>query len=315
MSVTTTYHLRPVSAMTRSASPTTSSSTTSDRSPPPLGVHTHAHRDSKAFLPPATASFSPIPTSARPRRPLSPTSLRDVDPPLDPERAFAARGKFPAPPTGHELMALFPPAPPPVRPGPTSGYFQREERKFFAQAGKEIVRVRLEIDTPAGVHHHPPPNVGGPGVPSPTQTNLPPHPHRHPHSHLHAHQHPHPHAHHHDRQASGPSPGLPPPPPPPHSTSPRSHLPPGPGFPVASPQGPPPALGGPGAPAHPGYPVHSPPSISSRPPEPERHPGRGVGGGAGDSMVVEDDDDAWRHPTPHNARRRAGKHTRRVIVK
>ncbi|KAI0354256.1 hypothetical protein OH77DRAFT_522617 [Trametes cingulata] len=319
MSVTTTYHLRPVSAIARSASPTTSSSTTSDRSPPPLSVHTHAHRHAKAsFLPPATASFSPIPTSARPRRPLSPTSLRDVDPPLDPERAFAARGKFPAPPTGHELMALFPPAPPPIRPGPTSGYFQHEERKFFAQAGKEIVRVRLEIDTPAnGAHPPTPTGPGVPGVASPTQGLPNPHAHGrhpHPHSHPHQHQHPHPHAHRHDRQASGPSPGLPPPPPPPHSTSPRSHLPPGPGFPVASSQGPPPALGGPGAPAHPGYPVHSPPSISGRPTEPERIP-RGVGGGAGDAMVVEEDDERWRHPTPHNERRRAGKHTRRVIVK
>ncbi|KAI0673140.1 hypothetical protein C8Q78DRAFT_990435 [Trametes maxima] len=305
MSVTTTYHLRPVSAMTRSDSPATSS-TTSDLSPPPLSAHP---RHSKGpFLPPATATFSPIPTSAHPRRPLSPTSLRDVDPPLDPERAFAARGKFPAPPTGHDLMALFPPAPPPMRPGPTSGYFQHEERKFFAQAGKEIVRVRIEIDTPvvAGPPLAPPP---GPGVASPTHA-LPGPQHRHPHVHPHPHQHPHPHPHHHDRQPSGPSPSLPPPPPPPpHSTSPRSHLPPGPGFP---PQGPPAlGLGGPGAPAHPGYPIHSPPA-AMRPPESER---RGVGGGAGDAMVVEDDEEAWRHPTPHNARRRAGKHTRRVIVK
>ncbi|OJT11193.1 hypothetical protein TRAPUB_12300 [Trametes pubescens] len=305
MSVTTTaYRLHPVSAMARSDSPTTSSSTTSDRSPPPLSAH-HSHRDSKTFLPPSTAPFSPIPTSARPRRPLSPSSLRDVDPPLDPERAFAARGKFPAPPTGHELMALFPPAPPPMRPGPTSGYFQHEERKFFAQAGKEIVRVRIEIDTPAA---RPAPAAGTMSPPGA------PHAHRHPHAHPHPHPHPHPHAHRHDRQPSGPSPSLPPPPSgpsPTHSTSPRTHLPPAPVFPPPPSQGPP-TLGGPGAPAHPGYPIHTPPSVSGRPPEPER---RGVGGGAGEAMVVEDDDEAWRHPTPHNARRRAGKHTRRVIVK
>ncbi|KAI0324517.1 hypothetical protein GY45DRAFT_377603 [Cubamyces sp. BRFM 1775] len=212
------YHLRPVSTIhPRDASPATSSSTTSDRSPP---LSAHHHSQSKAFLPPASATFSPIPTSARPRRPLSPTSLRvpgtarvavgpsadlhrspfpplpsptpcaDVDPPLDPERAFAARGKFPAPPTGHELMALFPPAPPPIRPGPTSGYFQREERQFFAQAGKEIVRVRIEIETPAAVHSHP---------------------HPHPHPHAHANGHPHPHAHAHGQQQQQ-APPLPPPP-------------------------------------------------------------------------------------------------------
>ncbi|KAJ8456476.1 hypothetical protein ONZ51_g12105 [Trametes cubensis] len=99
------------------------------------------------------------------------------------------------------------------------------------------------------------------------------------------------------------------------------HLPPGPGYPMGSPQGPP-TLGGPGGPAHPahpGYPIHSPTELSSsRPMEGVERgpPGRGGGGGGpGDAMVVEDDDEAWRHPTPHNARRRAGKHTRRVIVK
>ncbi|KAI0830291.1 hypothetical protein BC628DRAFT_1357265 [Trametes gibbosa] len=327
MSVATTYRLHPVSAMPRSASPTTSSSTTSDRTPPPFGahhhhLHHHSHRDSK-FLPPATATFSPVPTSA-PRRPLSPSSLRgashlsllppdphphsptlaDVDPPLDPERAFAARGKFPAPPTGHELMALFPPAPPLIRPGPTSGYFQREERKFFAQAGREIVRVRLEIDTPA--------NAGGGGTP-PTHPLRhapvpppPPPPHPHAHQHPHAHPPPHQHQHRHDHHpSSGPSPALPPLPGPPagpplHSTSPRTHLPPVPAFPPPPPQQqqqqtqPPQALGGPGY------------------PPPQAHSG---GGGAGDAMVVEEDDESWRLPTPHNARRRAGKHTRRVIVK
>lgn len=57
---------------------------------------------------------------------------------------------YPAPPTGHDLMAMFPPAPPDnipeMRPGPTSGFFQRQERAFFAQAGKEIVRVCVDVD-------------------------------------------------------------------------------------------------------------------------------------------------------------------------
>ncbi|KAI0742896.1 hypothetical protein C8Q80DRAFT_1273482 [Daedaleopsis nitida] len=265
MSPTTTYHLRPVSAMTRSSSPTASTSTASDRSPPPLGAH---HPPSKTMLPPSTTNFSPIPTNARPRRPLSPSSLRDVDIPLDPERAFAARG---------------------------NGFFEREERKFFAQAGKEIVRLRLEIDTrspaPGGGMPMSAPALGGattsgPGMPSPV------------HSHHHR-PHPHPHRDH----GPPPPPGHSAPPPPAasaHSTSPRMHLPPNNAFPLGSPQGP----------AHPGYPV-------SRPQEHEAHPPRGPGGGSGsEAMVVEDDeDDAWRRPTPHNARRRAGKHTRRVIVK
>jgi hypothetical protein len=29
----------------------------------------------------------------------------------------------------------------------------------------------------------------------------------------------------------------------------------------------------------------------------------------------EEDDQSWRRPTPHGERRRAGKHTRRVVVK
>jgi len=51
-------------------------------------------------------------------------------------------------------MAMFPPAPPDnipeMRPGPTSGFFQRQERAFFAQAGKEIVRVRVDVDLAHG---------------------------------------------------------------------------------------------------------------------------------------------------------------------
>lgn len=314
--------------MTRSASPSTSTSTASDRSPPPLGAH---HPPSKAMLPPATSNFSPIPTSARPRRPLSPTSLRgersasfavqrtnchsscaslslsalplDVDIPLDPERAFATRGKYPAPPTGHELMALFPPAPPMIRLGSTSGFFEREERKFFAQAGKEIVRVRLEIDS-ALPHNVGGGGGGGPLPPRPGSMASPPNPHIH-HARAHSHGHPPSAPSLHDR-APPPAHTPLPPPPPPHASSPRSLLPPG-GFPapsppVGSPMGPPPV---PAGPAHPGYPI-------SRPPEIERNPG-----GGSEAMVVEDDDDdnAWRRPTPHNARRRAGKHTRRVIVK
>lgn len=62
--------------------------------------------------------------------------------------------KYPAPPTGHDLMAMFPPASPnnfETRPDPTSDFFKREERAFFAQAGKEIVRVdSVKVDFPHG---------------------------------------------------------------------------------------------------------------------------------------------------------------------
>jgi hypothetical protein len=66
-----------------------------------------------------------------------------------------ARSKYPTPPTGHDLMAMFPPAPPnnfEMRPGNAtcSDLFKHQERAFFAQAGKEIVRVRVEIDFPHG---------------------------------------------------------------------------------------------------------------------------------------------------------------------
>ncbi|KAJ4480891.1 hypothetical protein J3R30DRAFT_2375158 [Lentinula aciculospora] len=76
--------------------------------------------------------------------------LRDLD--LD----NTLRGKFPnlpAPPTGHDLMAMFPPPAPSVASMPpnrrteaTSGYFHLQERAYFAQAGKEIIRVRVDVD-------------------------------------------------------------------------------------------------------------------------------------------------------------------------
>ena len=55
-------------------------------------------------------------------------------------------------------MALFPaprPADPELRQGPTSGFFQRQERAFFARAGREALRVGLEIGTDAESHPKP----------------------------------------------------------------------------------------------------------------------------------------------------------------
>ncbi|KAF8214700.1 hypothetical protein K438DRAFT_1541803, partial [Mycena galopus ATCC 62051] len=169
-----------------------------------------------------------------PRRPLSPSSLRDVDLTHMSDSALHPR-RYPAPPTGHDLMALFPPpAPdsfPELRPGPTSGYFQRQERAFFAQAGKEIVRVRVDVDVD--------PESSAMSVKVQSQ------------------------------QQRGPAP--------------RSW---------------PPSTSTPGAP-HPRQHTRGP----SVPVTPD-----------GDGFRTDDPDEAWRRPMPYNERRRAGKHTRRVVV-
>ena len=60
-----------------------------------------------------------------------------------------------------------------------------------------------------------------------------------------------------------------------------------------------------------GYPTRAGPEVEMAGTGTER----AHGGGAEAMVVEEDEDEAWRRPTPHNARRRAGKHTRRVIVK
>ncbi|KAH9923317.1 uncharacterized protein B0H18DRAFT_1085712 [Fomitopsis serialis] len=95
------------------------------------------------------------------------TSLR-ADLELSPASAavMPRRRGFPAPPTGHELMALFPPPPPNPIMGSTSSFFCAQERAFFACKGKEIVAVQIEADMHTG----------------PSQ----PHPHAHPHTHPHS---------------------------------------------------------------------------------------------------------------------------------
>ncbi|KAJ7459445.1 hypothetical protein B0H11DRAFT_171705 [Mycena galericulata] len=240
------FSLRPVDT-SPSPSPTASGSP-SERSP--------------AYKGPASPRSS--------RRPLSPSSLRDVDlthgPDMPPRR-------YPAPPTGHDLMAMFPAAPPDnfaeMRPGPTSGYFQRQERAFFAQAGKEIVRVRVDVDVQAP----PDPDVAGPkarGGPRP----WPPPPH----------------------STGSPAPAHYPPPRPTHARGPS--VPATPVFPPAP---------------HPHPHAHAHPHRSP-PPDPSSS---GASGGEtpGDEFRNDDPDEAWRRPMPYNERRRAGKHTRRVVVR
>ncbi|KAF9552304.1 hypothetical protein CPC08DRAFT_754815 [Agrocybe pediades] len=233
----------------------------------------HSHSPTPA---PASAST----TNGRSRRPLSPSSLRDVDLTQAPDPSHR---KYPTPPTGHDLMAMFPPAPPDnfpeMRPGPTSGFFQRQERAFFAQAGKEIVRVRIEVDFPNGIEPEPikarPTSTGRPwvngGLPvstlpqqSPVQSSTVPQLYPHPPS----------------RSQRGSVSVTPVP-----LYSQLSHTP-------TSTQPPP---------------IHVPSMLQDTPP--------GALGSKSEYASEEVDDESWRRPMPYAERRRAGKHTRRVIVR
>jgi hypothetical protein len=193
----------------------------------------------------------------------------------------------------------------------TSEYFQRQERAFFAQAGKEIVRVHAESDhSPRDADTD---NGGGGGAggklrnieggiprPWPSSNGQP---YTASHSTMH---HPHPPQHHRDPSSlpypsarrlsrGGPIPvtptsvypvpphGLPPPP------GPAADLPP----PLPRPYY---GISGPG--------LHSPPQEQSHS-NTENQP----------DESVDDPDESWRRPIPYAERRRSGKHTKRVIVK
>ncbi|KAF6750372.1 hypothetical protein DFP72DRAFT_513660 [Ephemerocybe angulata] len=299
------FSLRPIHDMSPSPSPTASTTSPDD------------HHHSPAYKVPAPAAHRPSPPgslSGRPRRPFSPSSLRDLD--LSQTSEMQSR-KYPAPPTGHDLMAMFP-APPPdnfpeMRPGPTSGYFQRQERDFFKKAGKEILRVRLEVDMPYDSSN---PELGKPSASlsranSSSSRPWPP-------------------------TAAGPSSshGLPPasgsashspnilssaaPPPYPHPasrSSPRGSLSnPSPLFPLSTnhphphSQPPPPNLHPPPGPAH-----QNGPGVRTTPPQdPSQLSSTAKSEFSQDDY---DDSESWRRPIPFAERRRAGKHTRRVIVR
>ncbi|KAG6811502.1 hypothetical protein H0H92_007104, partial [Tricholoma furcatifolium] len=190
--------------------------------------------------------------------------------------------KYAAPLTGHDLMAMFPPPRPEItemRGGPTSGFFQRQERAFFAQAGREIVRVRVEVDIQNGVD----PNSSKP------RTRDSSRPWQSPSGHA---------PHHSPIQSSTAAPY-------PHPPSSR-----------APPRGPAPVTS---TPLYP-IPTHSPSSQhppNLHPPPLHTPPHDNPQGGAKTEFQQEEfaDDDAWRRPMPYAERRRAGKHTRRVIVR
>ncbi|KAJ6492820.1 hypothetical protein C8R47DRAFT_422829 [Mycena vitilis] len=195
--------------------------------------------------------------------------------------------RYPAPPTGHDLMALFPPAAPDnfsdMRPGPTSGYFQRQERAFFAQAGKEIVRVRVDVDlqpdstdkSASGSQPRAAPRPWPPAGPlPPASTSGPP-----------------------VSASSASSPALYPRPT--HARGPSASVPATPVFPPAP---------HPHAHAHAPHHTPHPHPHAPRTPAPDDDEFRGA-------VDRDDPDEAWRRPMPYNERRRAGKHTRRVVVR
>ncbi|EGO20128.1 hypothetical protein SERLADRAFT_477439 [Serpula lacrymans var. lacrymans S7.9] len=201
-------------------------------------------------------------------------------------------------------MALFPPAPPAsfpeMRPGPTSGYFQRQERAFFAQAGKEIVRVRVEIDVPhegedgyakAKSRDSVPPN----GVPR-SWPQLPSHP-----------------QHHSSPSQTSAAPPLPHP----HAGSSRQTR----AVPIQMQQTSLFPMTPHGQAAQPPPNLHAPTShhtsLGLQTPPHDSH--SGAPGAKVEFQTAEEyreeSDEAWRRPMPYADRRRAGKHTRRVIVR
>ncbi|GLB44480.1 hypothetical protein LshimejAT787_1701070 [Lyophyllum shimeji] len=266
------FHLRPVSDGSPSPSPTASTSPAS---------HSPSSKGPSVAIPSPMASNQS--NGGRPRRPLSPSSLRDVDLNHTPDMPHR---KYAAPLTGHDLMAMFPPAAPSVCPemraGPTSGYFQRQERAFFAQAGREIVRVRVELDilkdgdaenNPSKSRGRDPSRSWAPGG----------------------------HVPHLSPAQSAAAPVLYP-----HPTN--SRPPPRGAAPVTS------------APLYP-IPSHSPSSQhppNLHPPSLRTPPHENTQLSPPKTEFAQDEydpDEAWRRPMPYNERRRAGKHTRRIIVR
>ncbi|KAA1474104.1 hypothetical protein DENSPDRAFT_931419 [Dentipellis sp. KUC8613] len=247
------YNLRPVADL--SHSPVSHSSTSPPHEPSP-------------HLPPLQYN----PAAGPPRRPISPSQL----PHLDVSSAGHATNSriFPPPPSGHELMRLFPPPPPDqfsdtLKPNSTSIYFHRQEHAFFAQAGKEIIRVRVESDFQPARLALAPAAAPLPSAKGKERQWLPPPPAQTPHPH------PHPQAY-----AA---------PPPPHMHHPHQHMPPPPPPAAAYPQPPPHHMQQPQVHHH------------AAPPTPSHDEYR------------DDPDEGWRRPMPYAERRRAGKHTRRVV--
>lgn len=192
---------------------------------------------------------------------------------------------------GHKLMSIFPARPdvhPELLPGPTSNYFERQERAFFAN-GNELRSVQRHLEANGGgavaheassrknfddkaakFHWSNPLATVHPRVESPTPLFYP-----------------HPGA----RSALDR-------PPPPHGPPPGNHR--------AS-----------RSPSVPEYPPHAPRERFSPPPHCRPTHSRRSSLADGPSSTEEhgEDDESWRRPTPYNERRRAGKHTKRMVVR
>ncbi|KIY48574.1 hypothetical protein FISHEDRAFT_58860 [Fistulina hepatica ATCC 64428] len=239
-------------------------------------MHARRHPDTAHDAP--SSALGPPPHSAAPLAPPSQSmapedgqalSLRA----LDLSTSDTRQPKYPLL-TGHELMALFPPSPPPAEQKRTSSIFSREERAFFAHPGKEIIRVE-QTSPPAHVKH----SVG----PSSSRA----------------------------RHVVVYNPGSPP-----MAMSTSPDIVPAPIPAVAQPGMYPPSTSNGSRGAMYSLPPSAPFSAT-------RHTNVGVPHETQPfpkSRTSPDDfsdspDEAWRRPTPHGERRRAGKHTRRVIVK
>ncbi|KAI6102982.1 hypothetical protein F5141DRAFT_242629 [Pisolithus sp. B1] len=278
-----TFHLHPVSHP-HSPSPPSSTSTATAHSPLPKQYVLRGDY----LLPTAHPSD------------ISHVTSLDVNIAQD---SSAGPRKYPAPPTGHELMALFPPAPPTaeVRHS-TSGFFQRQERAFFAQAGKEILRSWPQQEMASSPSSPPyprskphrtmpgPPPPASPHTAAPTPTA--------PANNLHA------------PLVPQPAPLSPPQAHHPHDHHQLPHHPPHPSHPGAL------ALRPPHDDHHHTHPPQHPPPMSAglskvefQAPVDYRDDNGLTGVGPGGP------DDSWRRPTPYSDRRRAGKHTRRIIVR
>ena len=274
------FHLRPVETTHSTPSPTASTASPRDELRAP-------HMKQPLPSPPSSSGgLSQRPFSPRtlrgayaPHRSLSPALIPtpDVDLSYSPASAEPSRRHYPPPPTGHDLMAMFPAQQPECKPPhASSDIFARQERAFFAQAGREIRRVRVEVDAPDAAAPRGWPGHGQPLQPAPHPMTPVQNPAAYPY-------------------------------PPPGS---RPVMPPPPGPPMHGQPYPPPPMPQEHAP-HPHPSHHRQPSGGLRTPprEPAAPPGQPH------ADIVLEEDESWRRPIPCSERRRAGKHTKRVVVK
>ncbi|KAL1741377.1 hypothetical protein HDZ31DRAFT_84860 [Schizophyllum fasciatum] len=258
------FHLRPVDTTHSTPSPTASTASPRDDLRAPHMKH------SLPSPPPSSGGIS--------QRPFSPGALRGA---YSAASAESSRRHYPPPPTGHQLMAMFPAKRPECKPpGASSDIFARQERAFFAQAGGEIRRVRVEADAPDAAAPRGWPGHGQPLQPAPHPMTPAQNPAVYPYH-------------------------------PAHGARPAVHMPPPPGPPMHGHPYPPPPMPQEPVP-HPRPAHHRQPSGGMRTPprEPAAPPSQPHA-----DIVLEDSDESWRRPIPCSERRRAGKHTKRVVVK